>query len=177
MSLISFGLKTSRSKRKVPSPLPAFAEAEYDEPAPALSEAQTLSESKRLQNEGNSAADAEKYSTALHLWDQAISLTPFRAQLHEQKAQVFLQLGRFWNAVQCATRATELDVTWADAFLTLGRSQLSLGEPELALKSMKTALQLQPELEEAQTELAEVQVLILQCKQHPDATIKRIKVV
>ena len=40
------------------------------------------------QNEGNSAAVAEKYSTALHLWNQAILLTPFRAQLHEQKAQV-----------------------------------------------------------------------------------------
>lgn len=91
-------------------------------------------------------------------------LTPFRAQLHEQKAQVFLQLGRFWDAVQCATRATELDMTWADAFLTLGRSQLSLGEPELALKSMETALQLQPELEEAQIEIAEVRVLTLQRK-------------
>ncbi len=44
------------------------------------------------------------------------------------QVQVFLQLGRFWDAVQCATRATELDVTWADAFLTLGRSQLGLGE-------------------------------------------------
>jgi len=90
--------------------------------------------------------------------------------------QVFLQLGRFWDAVQCATRATELDVTWADAFLTLGRSQLGLGEPELALKSMETVLQLQPELEEAQTEIAEVRVLTLQRK-HPDAATKRIKVV
>lgn len=44
------------------------------------------------------------------------------------QVQVFLQLGRFWDAVQCANRATELDATWADAFLTLGRSQLSLGE-------------------------------------------------
>ncbi|KAA6423007.1 hypothetical protein WJX79_009582 [Trebouxia sp. C0005] len=177
MSLISFGLKAPRSKRKVASTLSAFAEPEPDEPAPALSEAQTLSESDRLQNEGNSAADAEKYSTALQLWNQAISLTPFRAQLHEQKAQVFLQLGRCWDAVQCATRATELDVTWADAFLTLGRSQLGLGEPELALKSMETALQLQPELEEAQNEIAEVRMLTLQHKQHPDATTKRIKVV
>lgn len=42
------------------------------------------------QNEGNSAADAEKYSTALHLWNQAVLLTPFKAQLHEQKAQVNL---------------------------------------------------------------------------------------
>ncbi|DBA79134.1 TPA: hypothetical protein ACH3X1_008971 [Trebouxia sp. C0004] len=163
MSLISFGLKKSRSKKTVASPLSAFAEPEHDEPAPALSEAQTLSESDRLQNEGNSAADGENFSTALHLWNQAISLTPLKAQLHEQKAQVFLQLGHFWNAVQCATRATELDATWADAFLTLGRSQLGLGEPELALKSMDTALQLQ--------------VLVLQRKQHPDATTKRIKVV
>lgn len=90
MSLISFGVKKSRSKRNVASPLPAFAEPEPDEPAPALSEAQTLSESNRLQNEGNSAADAEKDSTALHLWNQAILLTPFKAQLHEQKAQVNL---------------------------------------------------------------------------------------
>lgn len=49
MSLISFGVKTSRSKRNATSPLPAFAEPEHDEPEPALSEAQTLSESTRLQ--------------------------------------------------------------------------------------------------------------------------------
>lgn len=49
MSLISFGLKAPRSKRKVASTLSAFAEPEPDEPAPALSEAQTLSESDRLQ--------------------------------------------------------------------------------------------------------------------------------
>ncbi len=49
MSFMSFGMKNSRSKRNVASPLPAFAEPEPDEPAPALSEAQTLSESNRLQ--------------------------------------------------------------------------------------------------------------------------------
>ena len=43
-------------------------------------------------------------------------------------AQVFLQVERHWNAVQCATRATELDPNWADAFLTLGRAQLGIGE-------------------------------------------------
>lgn len=42
--------------------------------------------------------------------------------------QVFLQLDRYWDAVQCATQAAALDADWADAFLTLGRAQLGLGE-------------------------------------------------
>ena len=40
------------------------------------------------QNEGNVAADANRFSTALQLWERAIRLTPDRAVLHEQKAQV-----------------------------------------------------------------------------------------
>lgn len=90
---------------------------------------------------------------------------------------MFLQLERYWDAVQCATRATELDSNWAEAFLTLGRAQLGLGEAELALQSMDTALQLKPALEEAEAEMAEVRVLVLQCTQHSDGASQRVKVV
>ena len=42
--------------------------------------------------------------------------------------QVFLQLDRYWDAVQCAAKAADLDPGWADAYLTLGRAQLGLRE-------------------------------------------------
>lgn len=171
---VSFGLKASTPKRRGAAPLAAFTVTEEDENEAVLSEVDKLAESERLQSEGNVAADAEKYSSALRAWDKAIRLTPARAVLHEQKAQVFLQLDRYWDAVQCASQAAALESGWADAFLTLGRAQLGLGEPELALKSMETALQLKPDLQEAQNEIAEVRVLVLQRQQQPSAVSKRI---
>lgn len=44
--------------------------------------------SQSMQDEGNAAADNGQFSAALRLWEQAIRLTPDRAVLHEQKAQV-----------------------------------------------------------------------------------------
>lgn len=171
---VSFGLKASTPKRRAAAPLAAFTAVEDDENEAVLSEGQKQAESERLQSEGNVAADAEKYSSALQAWDKALRLTPARAVLHEQKAQVFLQLGRYWDAVQCATEAAALESGWADAFLTLGRAQLGLGEPELALKSMETVLQLKPDLQEAQNEIAEVRVLVLQRKLQPGGVSRQM---
>ncbi|KFK42121.1 hypothetical protein AALP_AA2G213700 [Arabis alpina] len=97
-----------------------------------------LAESFRAQ--GDKLAEEGKYEEALGKWEAALNLVPENAVLHEQKAQVLLELGEAWKALKAATRATEIDPSWAEAWTTLGRAQLNFGEPDSAIKSFESAL-------------------------------------
>ncbi|KAL9258572.1 Tetratricopeptide repeat protein 33-like protein [Drosera capensis] len=92
--------------------------------------------------QGNKLAEDGRYSEALGKWEAAINLMPQKAVLHEQKAQVLLETGDAWGA-------TELEPSWFEAWLTLGRAQLNFGEPDNAVESFDTALSLKPESIEA----------------------------
>ncbi|KAL6515500.1 hypothetical protein OROHE_018534 [Orobanche hederae] len=94
--------------------------------------------------QGNKLAEEGKYREALGKWETAITLMPERAVLHEQKAQVLLELGDSWNALKAATRAMELEPRWAEAWITLGRAQLNFGEPDCAIESFDKALAIKP---------------------------------
>ncbi|GAB2233665.1 hypothetical protein Droror1_Dr00002893 [Drosera rotundifolia] len=99
--------------------------------------------------QGNKLAEDGRYSEALGKWEAAINLMPQKAVLHEQKAQVLLETGDAWGALKAATRATELEPSWSEAWLTLGRAQLNFGEPNNAVESFDMALSLKPESTEA----------------------------
>jgi predicted Zn-dependent protease len=47
-----------------------------------------------------------KYREALGKWETAITLAPDVPVLHEQKAQVLLEIGEAWNALKAAIRAS-----------------------------------------------------------------------
>lgn len=47
-----------------------------------------------------------KYQEALSKWEAALALAPDVPILHEQKAQVLLEIGDTWNALKAATRAS-----------------------------------------------------------------------
>lgn len=47
-----------------------------------------------------------KYREALGKWESALTLTPEVAVLHEQKAQVLLEIGDAWNALKAAMRVS-----------------------------------------------------------------------
>ena len=49
-----------------------------------------------------------QYRGALEKWDAALHLAPETAVLHEQKAQVHLELGNTWQALQAATSKVHL---------------------------------------------------------------------
>ncbi|KAL2635134.1 hypothetical protein R1flu_006613 [Riccia fluitans] len=119
--------------------------------------------SQQLLDQGNLLAEKGKFGEALGKWETAIFLTPRNALLHEQKAQVLLEIGKTWGAVQAATSATQLEPTWTDAWVTLARSQLNYGEPYLAVESARTALKLDPAHEDANIELERAQFLA--CRQ------------
>ncbi|KAK6792159.1 hypothetical protein RDI58_011240 [Solanum bulbocastanum] len=93
-----------------------------------------------------------KYREALGKWESALLLMPDRAILHEQKAQILLELEETWKALQAATRATELEPSWGEAWVTLGRAQLNYGEPDSAIESLDRALAIKPDSAEARND-------------------------
>ncbi|KAL7155816.1 hypothetical protein ABFS83_03G101200 [Erythranthe nasuta] len=102
-----------------------------------------------FESQGNKLAEEGKYRQALGKWESAITLMPSKAVLHEQKAQVLLELGEAWTALKAATRATELEPKWGEAWITLGRAQLNYGEPDCAIESFDKALAIKPDCAEA----------------------------
>ncbi|XP_074558868.1 small glutamine-rich tetratricopeptide repeat-containing protein 2 isoform X3 [Curcuma longa] len=95
-----------------------------------------------FRSQGNQLAEDGKYHEALGKWEAAVSLEPKNAVLHEQKAQVLLEIGDSWNAIKAATQATELEPSWCEAWLTLGRAQLNFGEPDSAIESFDKVLEI-----------------------------------
>ncbi|XP_073147726.1 uncharacterized protein [Henckelia pumila] len=104
---------------------------------------------QEFEAQGNKLAEEGKYREALSKWETAITLIPGRAVLHEQKAQVLLELGDAWNALKAAARAAELEPTWAEAWITVGRAQLNYGEPDSSIESFDKALAIKPDFEDA----------------------------
>ena len=87
MSSVSFGL--SRRKALVTSKAAAFDDADQEEAeSPVISGIHFQAESERLQEQGNAQAAEGNLSGALGSWNRAIQLTPGRAVLHKQRAQV-----------------------------------------------------------------------------------------
>uniref|UniRef100_A0A7N0TPL6 Tetratricopeptide repeat protein 33 n=1 Tax=Kalanchoe fedtschenkoi TaxID=63787 RepID=A0A7N0TPL6_KALFE len=127
-----------------------------------------------FQAQGNKLAEDGKYYEALAKWETALNLTPEKAILHEQKAQVLLEIGDAWKALKAATRATELDPSWAEAWITLGRTQLNFGEPDNAIQSFNRALVIKPDSLEAQEGKRTASHLIQKRKQlHASGLITR----
>ncbi|XP_076897363.1 uncharacterized protein LOC143550631 [Bidens hawaiensis] len=111
--------------------------------------ADTIQLADSFEEQGSKLAEAGKYREALGKWEAAITLMPERAALHEQKAQVLLEIGETWKSVTAATRATQLEPSWAEAWVTLGRAQLNFGEPDSAIESFDTALAIKADCVEA----------------------------
>ncbi|CAL0307876.1 unnamed protein product [Lupinus luteus] len=152
----------NNKKKRCLLPLPLFKEKECEDgdevnvPNTQQPQHQNQSEfeetrhlAKEFQAQGDNLALNGKYREALGKWETAITLAPDIAVLHEQKSQVLLEIGDAWNALKAATQATELEPSWAEAWVTLGRAQLNFGEPDNAIVSFDRALALKPDYEEA----------------------------
>ncbi|KAL6212017.1 hypothetical protein ACLB2K_017240 [Fragaria x ananassa] len=132
---------TELNKEQQPEPNDPSVSGEEDEDVTKLFTS--------FQSQGTKLAEDGKYREALGKWESALMLMPKSTVLHEQKAQVLIEIGDAWNAIKAATRATELEPSWAEAWVTLGRAQLNFGEPDSAVQSFDKALAITPDSEEA----------------------------
>ncbi|CAK8570312.1 unnamed protein product [Lathyrus sativus] len=169
-------------KNKKKKPLPNFTDLPFehdtDQPnshttehdsdgttLPSSNSDQSTQLSMQFQAQGDKLAMEGKYREALGKWEAALTLAPDVPALHEQKAQVLLEIGEPWTALKAATRATELKPSWAEAWVTLGRAQLNYGEPDNAIESFDRALALKPDFEEAQDDRKAASRLVKKRKQ------------
>jgi tetratricopeptide (TPR) repeat protein len=119
--------------------------------------------SRQLQQQGVTLAEAERYNAALACFDDAVRRDPTSATAHEQRAQVLLELGRFFEAVVAAQHACDASPDWGDARLTSARAHLNLGEVALALASGEAAISLGCDSSEVVAEVAEIEEILLRC--------------
>lgn len=170
--------KRSRPVQPCPANLPFQPEPDDERRSPASKthpieeSGNSVALSELFQSEGNNLAEEGKYVAALGKWEAALALTPERAVLHEQKAQVLLEIGETWKALQAAIRATELQPSWPEAWVTLSRAQLNFGEPELSVQSTKKALELQPNCKDAQDDMGAAVQLIANKRQLEQTGLK-----
>eukprot|EP01124_Arcella_intermedia_P034435 TRINITY_DN8543_c0_g1_i3.p2 TRINITY_DN8543_c0_g1~~TRINITY_DN8543_c0_g1_i3.p2 ORF type:complete len:215 (+),score=64.41 TRINITY_DN8543_c0_g1_i3:599-1243(+) len=95
-------------------------------------------------------AEKGSHHHALLVFDEAISMSP-SASLYEQKAQVLLEIGNYFESIKHAEKAVKLDPSFVYGYLTLARAQLNFGELDMA----KETLQLGLEVESTHVELNE----------------------
>lgn len=112
----------------------------------------SVAKSKRLEEEGVSLAEQQRYWGALRKWNEAISLTPNNANLYEMKSQVLLELHELFPAIQAAERAVSLNPHWYVTYQTLGRAQMGYGDVEMGVKNFSKAIFLRPDDLEMWTE-------------------------
>ncbi|KAK8947947.1 hypothetical protein KSP40_PGU022299 [Platanthera guangdongensis] len=58
--------------------------------------------SASFESQGIQLAESGRYSEALTKLESAVTLMPEKAKLHEQKAQLLLEIGDTWNALKAA---------------------------------------------------------------------------
>lgn len=112
----------------------------------------SVTKSKRLEEEGVSLAEQQRYWEALGKWNEAVLLTPNNAKLYEMKSQVLLELHELFPAIQAAEKAVSLNPCWYVAYQTLGRAQMGYGDVEMGVKSFSKAILLQPDESEMWSE-------------------------
>jgi tetratricopeptide (TPR) repeat protein len=121
--------------------------------------------SVRYKDQGCTFAEDGDFQSALNIWHKAALLTPDNHLIRDLKAQAYLHLELYMQALQEAQLVVKLAPDWAQGFQTLGRCQREMGEICLSLQNYKIAASLATEDEEISNELEEVERLSEQLHQ------------
>mmetsp|Transcript_16350 Transcript_16350/g.51963 ORF Transcript_16350/g.51963 Transcript_16350/m.51963 type:complete len:267 (+) Transcript_16350:57-857(+) len=136
--------------------------------APDGSDAQSIADGQAQAQEefdkGVAAAEAGRWEEAQRRLHNATLLEPGNARWWEAKAQVEMELGEPFQAIQSAERACACDPSWFVSLWTLGRAQRNFGEAGMAAESLDKALRLcgqrEPEMTEMLHELRELKSIL-----------------
>ncbi|KAL3834307.1 hypothetical protein ACJIZ3_009043 [Penstemon smallii] len=100
--------------------------------------------SSDLETRAKEAFIDDHFELAVDLYCQAITLNPNCAELFVDRAQAYIKLGNFTDAVADANKAIELEPSMAKAYLRKGMACIKLEEYETAKTALETGASLAP---------------------------------
>merc|ERR1712137_285120 len=85
-----------------------------------------------LKDEGNERMKRGEFASAVEYYSDALLLTPDNAVLYGNRAQAYLNLERYEQALEDACMCTQLDSTFAKGYLRAGKAAVALKRPGVA---------------------------------------------
>ncbi|RMZ57142.1 hypothetical protein APUTEX25_003599, partial [Auxenochlorella protothecoides] len=105
---------------------------------------------------GNDAFKSGRYDDAVLQYSQALALDPGNAVYYNNRALVYLRLGRYGAAEEDAEASLRIRVS-AKALLRRGSARMAMGEAEGAASDFEHVLRLEPNNRQAREELRAIQ--------------------
>ncbi|KAI9032166.1 hypothetical protein DFJ74DRAFT_653493 [Hyaloraphidium curvatum] len=139
----------AKQGRRAP-PVPRAPQVEPAPPAEPAPEVPMIPEAEELKKQGNAALAAEDFVGAIDAYTKAIECFPEPradkrlAVLHSNLALAHQRFHNLGSAVLSASKAIELDPSYAKAYYRRGTVQKMLGKPREAYADFRTLLALEP---------------------------------
>jgi tetratricopeptide (TPR) repeat protein len=95
----------------------------------------TTDKADALKAEGNALFKAENYKEAIKKYKEAIGVAP-SAALYTNRAQCYVRMNRFRDALMDCDNALTLDRTWARAYIRKAECHMKLKEYEQAIETL-----------------------------------------
>lgn len=99
---------------------------------------------QRLKAEGITLAEQDRFWQAIHLWNQALEITPQDVKVLEMKAQALIQVHEWDPAIEIGRQIIQIDPLWWVGFQTLGRAFIGCGRVDQARWAFSKATFLNP---------------------------------
>jgi tetratricopeptide (TPR) repeat protein len=132
-SFVSNYTKSSTEEHMEKAPAVSPGQEERDEFPMPTEENNTESHLLEWNQKAIQLAENQDYSQALNYFERILYFQPANYQVHEYKAQIYLELGMFLMALKSIETSIQCNSSWYISFLTLARCQREMGELELSL--------------------------------------------
>ncbi|KAL6779590.1 hypothetical protein ACKKBG_A12900 [Auxenochlorella protothecoides x Auxenochlorella symbiontica] len=116
----------------------------------------TAARAEACKEAGNDAFKSGRYDDAVLQYSQALALDPGNAVYYNNRALVYLRLGRYGAAEEDAEASLRIRVS-AKALLRRGSARMAMGEAEGAASDFEHVLRLEPNNRQAREELRAIQ--------------------
>jgi len=112
-----------------------------------------IAKAEEIKNKANEYFASGKYGKAIQEYDEAIKLNPYSAIYFSNRAFSYQKLEQFGAALTDASKAIELDKTYAKAYYRRGSALVALGKYKDGYKDFKQVVAIFPKNKEAQDKL------------------------
>jgi tetratricopeptide (TPR) repeat protein len=149
--------ETDKNRKSKSNPSPATViNDQLSDKEMKLSNLEKEQQAIREKEKGNEAFRAGDYEEALGYYTRSISLFPTIAA-HNNKAIVFIKLGRYDNAIVCCNRALEMEPNNVKGLMRRAESYQLLKQFKAAADDLQVVLKLEPDNKRAQQLLQKVE--------------------